>query len=48
MTTVATFEAADGGTELVLACHDIPPGIRPEDNEEGCRLSLETLARYIE
>jgi hypothetical protein len=27
---------------------DIPPGIRPEDNEAGTRASLEKLARYAE
>ncbi len=48
MTMVATFEVADGGTEVTVVCKHIPPGIRPEDNEAGCRSSLEKLARYIE
>jgi uncharacterized protein YndB with AHSA1/START domain len=47
MTLVATFEAAGRGTEVTIVCTEIPPGIRPEDNEAGCRLSLEQLARYI-
>jgi uncharacterized protein YndB with AHSA1/START domain len=48
MTLEATFEVADGGTEVTIACAHIPSGIRPEDNEAGCRSSLEKLARYIE
>jgi uncharacterized protein YndB with AHSA1/START domain len=27
---------------------NIPPGIRPEDNDAGTQLSLEKLARYLE
>lgn len=26
----------------------LPPGVRPEDNDEGARLSLEQLARRVE
>jgi uncharacterized protein YndB with AHSA1/START domain len=48
MNMVITFETVDGGTEVVIACSNIPPGIRPEDNEAGCRSTLEKLARYIE
>ena len=48
MTFEATFEAVDGGTEVTIVCANIPPGIRPEDNDAGARLSLEQLARYIE
>jgi uncharacterized protein YndB with AHSA1/START domain len=44
----ATFRIADGGTEVTIACTNIPAGIRIEDNEAGCRESLEKLARYIE
>jgi glutamate racemase len=44
----ATFEPVDGGTEVTILCKHIPPGIRPEDNEAGCRSSLEQLARYAE
>jgi uncharacterized protein YndB with AHSA1/START domain len=47
MTLEATFAVVDGGTEVTIACTHIPPGIRPEDNEAGSRLSLEQLARYI-
>jgi hypothetical protein len=43
---VVTFEGRDGGTEVTILCEHIPSGIRPEDNEAGCRWSLEKLARY--
>ena len=48
MTMVVTFEERDGGTEVTIVCEHIPSGLRPEDNEVGCRSSLEKLARYIE
>jgi len=47
MTMIATFEAAAGGTEVTLLFENLPPGLRPEDNEAGSRLSLEQLARYF-
>jgi uncharacterized protein YndB with AHSA1/START domain len=43
-----TLEAADGGTIVTFAFKNLPPGIRPEDNELGTRLTLEKLARYVE
>jgi uncharacterized protein YndB with AHSA1/START domain len=48
MTLEATFEVIGGGTEVTILCTHIPPGIRPGDNEAGCRSSLEKLARYTE
>jgi uncharacterized protein YndB with AHSA1/START domain len=48
MTMEVTFEQADGGTEVTILFTNIPPGIRPEDNDAGTRSSLEKLARYIE
>jgi uncharacterized protein YndB with AHSA1/START domain len=48
MTIVATFTAMRGGTEVTLKFTNLPPGLRPEDNEAGSRLSLEQLARYCE
>lgn len=48
MTMAVTFEDRDGGTEVTIVFEHIPPGIRPEDNDTGTRLSLEKLARYIE
>jgi uncharacterized protein YndB with AHSA1/START domain len=48
MTITATFEEVSGGTEVTLECTNLPPGLRPEDNEAGSRLSLEQLARRFE
>ena len=45
MTLVATFEEVPDGTEVTIACTDLPPGLRPEDNEAGSRESLEKLAK---
>ena len=36
-----------GGTRVRIVFTNIPPGIRPEDNETGTRLTLEKLARYV-
>ncbi len=44
----ALADADDGGTE-VLGVHDgLPPGVSPEDNEAGWRLSLAKLAALAE
>jgi uncharacterized protein YndB with AHSA1/START domain len=43
-----TFEAEGGGTIVSMVFKDIPPGIRPQDNEAGTQSSLEKLARYVE
>jgi uncharacterized protein YndB with AHSA1/START domain len=48
MTIVVTFEDVSGGTEVTFLCRNLPPGLRPEDNEAGSRLSLEKLARRFE
>lgn len=48
MTMVVTLEDRDGGTEVTISFENIPPGIRPEDNDAGTRSSLEKLARYVE
>lgn len=48
MTMTATFEEVAGGTEVTLVFKNLPPGLRPEDNEAGSRLSLEQLARRFE
>jgi uncharacterized protein YndB with AHSA1/START domain len=39
---------ADGGTEVSVLCEDIPRGVRLEDNEMGCRSSLQKLAAFLE
>jgi uncharacterized protein YndB with AHSA1/START domain len=43
-----TVSLADGGTEITILCEDIPKGIRPEDNELGCKESLQKLAALLE
>ncbi|MDQ2713659.1 MAG: SRPBCC family protein [Chloroflexota bacterium] len=43
-----TFEAEDDGTTVSILFKNIPPGIRPEDNEAGTRSTLEKLAHYVE
>lgn len=48
MTMEITFTEVPGGTEVTIECRDLPPGIRPEDNETGCAESLEKLALYLQ
>lgn len=48
MTMTATFEEMPHGTEVTLVFENLPPGLRPEDNDAGARMSLEQLARYVE
>ena len=40
MRMIVSLADADGGTEVTVLCEDIPKGIRPEDNELGCKESL--------
>jgi uncharacterized protein YndB with AHSA1/START domain len=47
MTVATTLEPAGDGTKVTITCENIPPGIKPEDNEEGCRASLEKLASFL-
>lgn len=42
-----TFEAKDDGTTVSIVFKNVPPGIRPEDNETGTQLTLEKLARFV-
>jgi uncharacterized protein YndB with AHSA1/START domain len=43
-----SFAPAADGTLVTIAFTDLPPGIRPEDNELGTRMALEKLARSVE
>jgi len=43
-----TLEPAGAGTLITMLCENIPSGIRPEDNEAGCRSTLEKLAAFVE
>jgi uncharacterized protein YndB with AHSA1/START domain len=48
MTMTVTLQDKDGKTEVTINFDNIPPGIRPEDNDVGTRSSLAKLARYVE
>lgn len=48
MRMTTSLAEADQGTEVTVLCENVPPGIRPEDNELGCRLALANLARLVE
>jgi hypothetical protein len=48
MKMTTTFTEAGKGTEVTVLCEDIPIGIRSEDNELGCRSSLQNLAKLVE
>lgn len=43
-----SLKAKADGTQVTILFSNIPPGIRPEDNEMGTQQSLEKLARYVE
>lgn len=47
MTVATTLAPAGHGTEVTIRCDDIPPGVRLEDNETGCRLTLDQLAAFL-
>jgi uncharacterized protein YndB with AHSA1/START domain len=48
MTISITLEDVAGGTHVTFFCQNLPPGLRPEDNEAGSQLSLQQLARRFE
>jgi uncharacterized protein YndB with AHSA1/START domain len=48
MKLTLALKSLDGGTELAATHENVPPGIRPEDNELGWRLSLEKLRKLVE
>ena len=47
MIVTTTLAPAGRGTEVTVRCDDIPPGVRLEDNEAGCRLTLDQLAKFL-
>ena len=47
MTMTVTFVTEGRGTRVTIRFDDLPPGIRPQDNETGTASSLENLARYV-
>src|SRR3954467_7305600 len=48
MTIVVTFDEVPGGTEGVFSGEKRPPGVPPQKNEAGPRLSLEQPPRRFE
>ncbi len=48
MKMITTLADVPGGTEIAMACENIPKGIRVEDNVMGCRSSLQNLAALLE
>lgn len=47
MRMTITFEPApDAGTAVTIHCANLPPGLEPEDNDAGTRLSLDQLADW--
>jgi uncharacterized protein YndB with AHSA1/START domain len=48
MVMEVTLVEREDGTDVTVAFRDLPPGIRPEDNDAGTRSSLEKLARLVE
>jgi uncharacterized protein YndB with AHSA1/START domain len=48
MTLTVTLDEVPAGTNVTMLFENIPPGIRPEDNETGAQMSLDQLARHLE
>jgi uncharacterized protein YndB with AHSA1/START domain len=48
MTITTRLTDAAEGTNVTVLCRDLPPGIRPEDNELGTHQALQKLATLIE
>ncbi|MFD3585536.1 SRPBCC domain-containing protein [Streptomyces sp. NPDC058683] len=48
MTMTTALTAAGGGTDVEILHEGIPEGVRPEDNELGTRMALDSLARLVE
>jgi uncharacterized protein YndB with AHSA1/START domain len=46
--TYTLADAGDGGTDLASVHENLPPGVRPEDNELGTSQSLAKLAALVE
>ncbi|MDM9628087.1 SRPBCC family protein [Rhizobium sp. S152] len=48
MTVSSVLKTVPGGTVVTMTCENIPSGIRLEDNEVGCSITLEQMARFVE
>ncbi len=47
MTMTTTLTDTPEGTEVSVVCENLPPGIRPEDNQAGTRQALRKLAALM-
>ena len=47
MHRVTTLEPVPEGTKVTMDFENLPPGLRPEDNAEGARISLDQLASWL-
>ena len=48
MTVTFTLADAGGGTDVLAAHDNLPPGLSPADNETGWRMALDKLAALVE
>jgi hypothetical protein len=48
MTISYLLRAEDDATVVTGLHEDLPPGVSPEDNELGWRISMDKLARLVE
>ena len=48
MTLTVTIDPVDDGCTVTMLFEQLPPGLRPEDNDAGARASLAQLARLLE
>lgn len=48
MKMTTSLKAVSGGTEVTITAEDVPPGIKPEDHQEGIRSTLKNLAEFVE
>lgn len=46
--TYSLSEAEDGGTDVTGIHENLPPGVSPDANELGWRMSMDKLARLVE
>ncbi|MBY8821583.1 SRPBCC family protein [Sphingomonas colocasiae] len=48
MKITTSLTRVPGGTEVAIACENVPGGISPEDHEAGMCSTLANLAAYVE
>jgi uncharacterized protein YndB with AHSA1/START domain len=47
MIVIWSLAPSASGTDVTVVCENIPPGIKLEDNEAGCRSTLDKLAAFL-